>query len=162
VTQAVRIADVEGAASLAIARDLIHEYATWLAIDLEYQNFEHELATFPGDYTAPHGALLLAHTEEGAVGCVALRRLEPGICEMKRLWVRQGFQGRGLGKALAVAALDRARRLGYRRMRLDTLPQMVSALALYRDLGFRDIPPYYASPIPGTLYLEIELGRAAG
>ena len=154
----VRIIDARDAASIALARELVREYAAWLAIDLEYQNFEQELATFPGEYGPPHGALLLAREGEATAGCVALRRLEPQVCEMKRLWVRQEFQGRGIGRALAVAALERATRLGYARMRLDTLPRMASALALSRSLGFREIPAYYPSPVPGTVYLEVNLG----
>lgn len=159
MTPAVRIADAAGA-SLAVARALIREYADWLAIDLEYQNFERELALFPGDYVPPHGALLLAEVGADIAGCVALRRLEPGICEMKRLWVRGNFQGLGIGRSLAVAVLERASRLGYERIRLDTLPRMTAALALYRDLGFHDIPPYYPSPVPGAIYLEKVLARA--
>jgi ribosomal protein S18 acetylase RimI-like enzyme len=158
LTQVVRIVDAEGAAALGVARELILEYAAWLAIDLEYQHFTRELATFPGDYAPPQGALLLAHVGEGTAGCVALRALEPRICEMKRLWVRAEFQGLGIGRALAQAVLARAKSLGYARMRLDTLPRMAAALALYRDLGFREIPPYYTSPIPGTVYLEANLG----
>ena len=158
MTQAVRIVDAEGAAALAIARELILEYAAWLDIDLEYQHFTHELATFPGDYAPPRGALLLAQVEERIAGCVALRPLEPGICEMKRLWVRAEFQGLGIGRALAHTLLERARDLGYRHMRLDTLPRMTAALALYRDLGFREIRPYYPSPIAGTVFLEATLG----
>jgi ribosomal protein S18 acetylase RimI-like enzyme len=154
VTPAVRIVDAEGAVSLAIARTLICEYVDWLAIDLEYQDLERELALFPGDYAPPQGALLLAQAGADIAGCVALRRLEPRIGEMKRLWVRGNFQGLGIGRALAVAVLDRATRLGYERVRLDTLPRMATALALYRDLGFREIPAYYPSPLPGTIYLE--------
>ena len=154
MTPAVRIVDAEGPVSLAVARTLICEYADWLAIDLEYQDFERELALFPGDYAPPHGALLLAQAGADIAGCVALRRLEPRICEMKRLWVRGNFQGLGIGRALAVAVLDRATRLGYERMRLDTLPRMAAALALYRDLGFREVAAYYPSPVPGTIYLE--------
>ena len=153
MTPAVRIVDAEGA-SLAVARALVREYAEWLAIDLEYQDFERELALFPGDYVPPYGALLLAQAGSDIAGCVALRRLEPRICEMKRLWVRSNFQGLGIGRALAVAVLERATQLGYERMRLDTLPRMAAALALYRDLGFREIPAYYPSPVPGTIYLE--------
>ena len=159
MTAAVRIVDAEGAASLALARALICEYSAWLGIDLEYQNFERELATFPGDYAPPHGALLLAQVGENTAGCVALRRLGPGLCEMKRLWVRQDFQSLGVGRALAVAVLERATSLGYERMRLDTLPRMATALALYRKLGFREIPAYYPSPVPGTVYLEKTLER---
>ncbi len=155
---AVRIVDAEGAASLAIARQLLSEYAAWLDIDLEFQCFEHELATLPGDYAAPRGALLLAYVDADVAGCVALRALEPRVCEMKRLWVRERFRGSGVGKALARAVLDRGTRLGYEHMRLDTLPRMENALGLYRALGFREIPPYYANPIPGTRYMEVRLG----
>jgi ribosomal protein S18 acetylase RimI-like enzyme len=157
VPQAVRIVDAEGAAMLAIARELILEYAAWLDIDLEYQHFTHELETFPGDYAPPRGALLLAQVGERTAGCVALRPLEPAICEMKRLWVRAEFQGLGIGRALAHSLLERARTLGYARMRLDTLPRMTAALALYRNLGFREIPPYYPSAIAGTVFLEASL-----
>jgi carbonic anhydrase len=153
----VRVVDAEGPASLAVARELVREYATWLAIDLEYQNFERELATFPGDYAPPYGALLLAEAGAETAGCVALRRLEPAMCEMKRLWVRERFQGCGIGRTLAIAILERATRLGYERVRLDTLPRMATALALYRELGFREIPAYYPSPVPGTIYLEKRL-----
>lgn len=159
MAEVVRIVDAVGAASVALARELVREYAAWLAIDLEYQHFERELATFPGDYAPPHGALLLARVGEASAGCVALRRLDPQICEMKRLWVREDFQRRGVGGALAAAIMARAARLGYARMRLDTLPRMASALALYRQLGFREIPAYYPSPVPGTIYLEMTLGR---
>ncbi len=153
----VRIVDAEEATSLANARQLLSEYAAWLDIDLEYQCFEHELATLPGDYAPPRGALLLGYVDEEVAGCVALRALAPRVCEMKRLWVRERFRGAGVGKALARAVLDRAGRLGYEQMRLDTLPRMENALGLYRALGFREIPPYYASPVPGTLYLEVDL-----
>ncbi|HSC08621.1 MAG TPA: GNAT family N-acetyltransferase [Steroidobacteraceae bacterium] len=157
MSPAVRVVDAEGPASQAVARELVREYATWLAIDLEYQDFERELATFPGDYTPPHGALLLAEAGAETAGCVALRKLEPAVCEMKRLWVRERFQGCGIGRTLATAILERAIRLGYERMRLDTLPRMAAALALYRELGFREIPAYYPSPVPGTIYLEKSL-----
>jgi carbonic anhydrase len=153
----VRIVDAEGPAALAVALELIREYATWLAIDLEYQNFERELATFPGDYAPPQGALLLAEAGAETAGCVALRRLELRVCEMKRLWVRERFRGWGIGRTLAVAILERAIQLGYERMRLDTLPRMAAALALYRELGFQEIPAYYPSPVPGTIYLEKSL-----
>lgn len=161
MTEVVRIVDAVDATSVALAQELVREYAAWLAIDLEYQQFEREFATFPGDYAPPHGALLLARIGQATAGCVALRRLDPQTCEMKRLWVREEFQRRRVGRALAVAIIERATHLGYRRMRLDTLPQMAGALALYRELGFRDIPAYYPSPVPGTMYLEVTLGRRA-
>jgi ribosomal protein S18 acetylase RimI-like enzyme len=159
VTRNLSIVDAEGSADVALARELICEYAAWLAIDLEYQNFERELATFPGDYSPPHGALLLALMDQDAAGCVALRMLEPKVCEMKRLWVRPGFHGLGIGRALADAVLERARHLGYERIRLDTLPRMEAARALYGTLGFYEIPAYCPSPVAGTAYLERLLER---
>ena len=142
---------------VAQARILFREYEASLGVDLCFQNFEAELADLPGAYAPPSGALLLAHCEGVTAGCVALRRLEEGVCEMKRLYLRVQFQGRGFGRALAEAIIAQARRIGYRRMRLDTLPSMTRAIPLYRSLGFYDIPPYTRNPIEGTLYLEKRL-----
>jgi carbonic anhydrase len=143
---------------LDAARRLIRNYADWLAVDLSYQGFEQELADLPGCYAPPAGRLLLAQLAGEAVGCVGVRPLEPGICEMKRLWVEPGFGGRGLGRALADAIIATARELGYRRMRLDTLPErMPAAQHLYRSLGFVEIPPYYYNPLSGVVMLELQL-----
>ncbi|MEA2723336.1 MAG: hypothetical protein QOH59_1107 [Gemmatimonadales bacterium] len=154
------IADAGDAADIAIARLLFEEYAASLGVDLCFQGFEQELATLPGSYAPPDGRLLLARSGSEIAGCGALRRLEAEVCEMKRLYVRAAFRGRGLGRMLAEAIIQEARAAGYRRMRLDTLPAMASALALYRQLGFREIPPYGSNPIEGSLFLELQLDRS--
>jgi ribosomal protein S18 acetylase RimI-like enzyme len=150
-------------------RELFLEYASSLGVDLSYQGFDRELAALPGDYAAPSGTLLLLGSGPRTMGCVAVRRFAPGICEMKRLYVREEFRGRQLGRALAEAAVSWARRAGYRRMRLDTLPSMQGAQELYRRLGFVEIESYRFSPVPGTRFMELQLpaprrrvaGRAA-
>jgi carbonic anhydrase len=143
---------------VAAARRRIRAYADWLAVDLSYQNFEHELATLPGAYAPPRGRLLLARVAGEAAGCVALRPLEPGICEMKRLWVEPGWGGHGLGRVLAEAIIAAAREAGYARMRLDTMPALMPAAQhLYRTLGFSEIPAYYDNPLDGVVMLELTL-----
>ena len=136
---------------------LLVEYADSLSFDLSFQDFERELAGLPGDYAPPGGALLLARLDGLPVGCVALRRLEPSVGELKRLYVRPGNRGLGLGRTLAEAAIATARELAYRRLRLDTTPEMAAARELYRSLGFREIGPYRPNPVEGTRYLELEL-----
>lgn len=153
----VRCEPARSAEDIAQARRLFEEYAASLGFSLCFQNFERELAQLPGDYAPPRGTLLLARAGDRVAGCVALRRLEEGICEMKRLYVREAFRGRGAGRTLAEAILAEARRIGYRRMRLDTLPAMVAAIPLYRSLGFREIAPYTKNPIEGALFFEKEL-----
>lgn len=153
----IKIEQAASAAELAQIRELFVEYAASLGFDLCFQGFEKELATLPGDYAPTSGALLLAQEGNEAAGCVALRALEPGICEMKRLYVRPGFRGRGLGRRLADAVIAAARDAGYERMRLDTVPFMKEANALYDALGFRDIPPYRPNPIEGARYRELVL-----
>ena len=142
---------------VATARLLIQEYAASLNVDLGFQDFERELGELPGDYAPPGGRLLLAFDGDRAAGCVALRRLDDDICEMKRLYVRPAFRGTGLGLRLSQAVIAEGRRIGYQRMRLDTLPSMHAAALLYRSLGFREIAAYRYNPVPGTKFMELDL-----
>jgi ribosomal protein S18 acetylase RimI-like enzyme len=144
---------------LAAVAALFRAYAAALPVDLGYQDFAAELAALPGKYAPPDGELLLARDPAGApLGCVALRPLsDDGVCEMKRLYLDPAARGLGLGRALALAIADSARGLGYRELRLDTLPGMVSARGLYRDMGFTEIDPYYAPTPPGTVFLALRL-----
>ncbi|MFN2470155.1 MAG: GNAT family N-acetyltransferase [Gaiellaceae bacterium] len=143
------------AAAVQVARELFREYADGLGIDLTFQDFERELGELPAGYLPPSGRLILARLAGRPVGCVAVRALQPGMSELKRLFVRPEARGRGLGRALAEAALAEARRLGYERVRLDTLPDMQAAARLYRSLGFREIEPYRSNPVPGVRFLEL-------
>ena len=140
---------------------LFSEYANSLGIDLSFQNFDEELAQLPGEYAAPRGALLVAYIDGTPAGCCALRPLDnsdyPNAAEMKRLYVRKAFRGFGLGRELAEATLDAARQIGYDHVLLDTLDEMESARALYTELGFEEIPPYYHNPIAGAHYLKVSL-----
>ncbi len=146
---------------LDAARELFTEYAQSLKVDLCFQHFDEELRTLPGDYDAPRGSLLLARMEDQWAGCCALRPMDaadyPNACEMKRLYVRPAHRGSGVGRLLAEATLEAARLQGYGCILLDTLDDMESARALYAELGFEDIPPYYHNPIPGAHYLKADL-----
>ena len=140
-----------------LAAALFREYSTEIQVDLCFQNFAAELADLSRMYSPPTGQLLLAITAGEVAGCVAVRGLEQGVCEMKRLYVRPALRSRALGRKLCLAAVDTARRLGYLRMRLDTLDSMAPARALYASLGFREIPAYYVNPNVGVKYLELDL-----
>ena len=134
-------------------RDMLREYAEWLQVDLCFQNFDQELAGLPGDYAPPSGCLLIVE----AAGCVALRRIDDEVCEMKRLYVRPAHRGSGLGRRLILAIIEQAREIGYVKMRLDTMPRMNSDQDLYESFGFRDIPAYRYNPEPGARFLELTL-----
>ena len=163
-SSSVDFLQAESAAQIAQARELFVEYAHSLGFSLCFQNFDKELAELPGDYVPPSGRLLLAEYHHHLAGCVALHKLEDGICEMKRLYVKPEFRGqrttdgRSIGRALAEDIVAIGRERGYQRLRLDTIgSKMRQALTLYRSMGFIEIPPYYASPIPDTAYLELVL-----
>ncbi len=148
----------ESPAQIAQARELFLEYADSLGFSLCFQGFDQELAGLPGDYALPDGRLLVAEYRGQLAGCVALHKLESGICEMKRLYLRPQLRGRGVGRALAETVIAQARVIGYRKMRLDTIaPVMPNAVALYRRLGFVEVEPYRPNPIAGALYLELVL-----
>ena len=147
--------------ALATVRELFLEYSCSLGVNLEFQDFENELATLPGDYAEPRGAILVAQVDGAVAGCCALRPLDSSdyanAAEMKRLYVRKAFRGFGLGQQLAEATLDAARRAGYACVLLDTLDDMEAARALYANLGFEEIPPYYHNPLPGSHYLKVHI-----
>lgn len=139
------------------ARGLFREYAASLGNDFCFVNFEQELRDLPGQYAPPAGRLYLARIDDALAGCVALRRLDAATCEMKRLYVRPSFRGQHLGRTLANTVIRQAREIGYRAMRLDTLPSMREAVPLYESLGFMRIPAYNSNPIPGVIFMELKL-----
>jgi GNAT superfamily N-acetyltransferase len=145
-----------------VIRQLFQEYAAALPVDLGFQGFSRELDQLPGDYAPPAGRLLLGMDGSRPAGCVALRPLEPGVCEMKRLYVRPDARGAGWGRRLTERVVAEAKAVGYARMRLDTLAGMAEAQGLYLAMGFRPITPYRHNPVPGTVFLELDLAAARG
>ena len=157
------ITDARSESQMEAIRELFDEYASSLGISLDFQDFHREIAALPGNYAPPRGRLLIASQGSDIAGCVAMRQFAGDICEMKRLYVRPRFRGKNLGRALAEAIIHHARRAGYARMRLDTLPSMGTARDLYLSLGFKEIAPYRYNPVEGAVFLELDLsgGQAA-
>jgi GNAT superfamily N-acetyltransferase len=156
--QSVRLIQVESGPALDQIRSLFLEYAQSLDFDLCFQNFDAELRELPGRYRPPEGRLILCEVDGSAAGCIALKPLEPGVCEMKRLFVRPAFRGRQLGVLLAKHIINEARLIGYSAMRLDTIRgRMDNAIALYSSVGFREISPYYKNPVPNAFFMELSL-----
>jgi putative acetyltransferase len=156
-TPKIEVRSVDGSDSLADARALFREYASRLGRDLSLEDFSRELVELPGSYGPPHGALLVAHCDGRLAGCVALRPIGDGLCEMKRLFVRHQFRGKGIGKRLALAVIEAARQRGYRAMRISFAPWMEEAIAIYRGLGFRPIEAYRTEVFEGSVFLELAL-----
>lgn len=150
----------QSAKHLALVKKLFVEYWKWLDFEPCFQDFDHELANLPGAYAAPTGCLLLAFLEGDVAGCIAIRKLNKTECEMKRLYVRPAFRGQHIGAALAIRAIEEARRLDYKTMFLDTLPIMENAIALYRGLGFKKTDTYMSCPTPGGLCMKRDLHSA--
>src|SRR3954453_8084489 len=155
----LRITEARWPEDRATVVALFGEYIASLAEDISFQNVDDELTTLPGKYARPGGVVLIARDGAQAAGAVAYRMVEPGICEMKRLYVRPAFRGGGLGRELANELVEDARARGYRTMLLDTLASMEAARALYRDLGFVPVAPYYDNPLPGVMYMALELSE---
>ena len=149
-----------GAEAVAACRELFTEYERGLGVSLCFQGFERELASLPGDYAPPSGRLFLARAAGESAGCIALRRIAPEVAEMKRLYVRPAFRAAGLGRALALRVIEEARAIGYRTMKLDTLPSMRSAQRLYAELGFRDTDRYNDNPVGGVRFMALALSAA--
>jgi len=154
-----RITEARWPDDRAAVEALFREYVGSLGEDISFQNVEDELAALPGKYARPGGVVLIAREGDAVAGGVAYRMFEPGVCEMKRLYVRPAFRGRGLARDLANELIDDARTRGYRTMLLDTLASMQTARALYRDLGFAPVEPYYDNPLPGTMYMALDLSE---
>lgn len=152
------IFQAESPEEIETARRLFREYEAWLGMDLCFQGFEEELRTLPGRYAEPNGRLLIASVDDSPAGCIAMRKLEDGICEMKRLYLRPNARGLGLGNRLIEQLIEEARSVGYAKMRLDTYPpKMAKAVSIYQSHGFHPIPPYYDNPHEGVLFMELDL-----
>lgn len=158
----LKIIQAKSGENLEQAKMLFVEYADSLGFDLAFQDFERELVNLAEHYAPPDGCLLLAQVESQAVGCVGMKRFSQNICEMKRLYVRPKFRGRGIGRALAEAIIEKARKIGYNLMRLDMVLPRDAAMKLYLSLGFRDIEPYRYNPIEGTVFMELNLVGSYG
>lgn len=154
----IKIIQVETLEQIEAARGLFREYEAWFGMNLCFQNFDEEVANLPGKYAAPEGRLYLAYSDEKLAGCIALRKLEDDICEMKRLFVKDEFRGQKIGIKLIEKLFEEAKNIGYAQMRLDTFPaKMGKAVKLYESYGFREIPPYYHNPYGETLFMELDL-----
>lgn len=153
----LRILGADDHVELEQVRQFFRNYAAWLGVDLDYQNFGDEMASLPGAYAAPAGRLFFAEFEGRPAGCVGIRPSSDGVCEMKRLYVEPEMRGNGIGRQLALAAIKAAKALGYRKVMMDTLPAMRIAVKLYRELGFKEAPAYYPTPVEGTLFLALDL-----
>jgi putative acetyltransferase len=158
-TANIRISEARWPDDRATVAALFREYVASLAENISFQNVDDELASLPGKYARPTGVVLIARDGAEAAGAVAYRMVEPGVCEMKRLFVRPTYRGSGLGRELANELIEDARAQGYRTMLLDTLASMGPARALYRDLGFVPVAPYYDNPLPGVMYMALELSE---
>jgi putative acetyltransferase len=153
----VKFLPIKSEEDLYNVQELFKDYASSLDFKLDFQNFERELAELPGDFTLPNGYLLLAKVKNQIVGCVALRKLTKDVCEMKRLYVRPKFRKKGIGRGISIEIIEKARNIGYKLMRLDTIPSMKEAIALYSSLGFKYIKPYRYNPIQGAIFMELKL-----
>ena len=156
----ITFAQVISDGDVELARTLFKEYEQSIGVSLCFQNFDQELANLPGDYAPPSGRLLLMRASDQIAGCIALRKVDDDTCEMKRLYLRPEFRGKGLGKPIVDRIVHEARAIGYSKMRLDTMPgRMDQAIKLYRSIGFKEIPAYYDSPFTDTLYMELDLTK---
>lgn len=156
----IEILQAETSEQIEAAKKLFREYEKWLGLDICFQGFEEELAALPGNYAKPGGRLFIASVDGKIAGCIALRKFEENICEMKRLYLRDNFRGSGLGNKLIEKLIEEANLIGYKKMRLDTLPgKMNKAVRLYESHGFRQIPAYYHNPYSETLYMELDLSE---
>lgn len=162
MTDSVTIVRAESSEDMGRVRELFVEYQEWLGVDLCFQGFDEELENLPGKYAPPAGRLLLARQGDAVAGGIGMWRLEDGVCEMKRLFVRAPWRSKGLGRRLAWAIVAEGRAAGYSRMCLDTLGHLTAARALYRDMGFVEVAPYYHNPHEDVTYLELDLAAAGG
>lgn len=156
----IELIQVEKLEHLREIKQLFTAYSTALRFDLDFQDYKNEIASLPGEYAPPSGRLYLAVYHGITAGCIALRKLEPMICEMKRMYVKPDFRRKGIGRIMAQKVIDDARYIGYQRMRLDTINTMKAAIALYKSLGFTEIPPYCFNPVKGACYMELIFNTA--